>query len=219
MAGIYETEQRLVQIKEILNKKGSQIDQESINLMKERHALSRELSLRKGEETAIPMKTIVPQDIGAPFPHVISCGLKTYLLYYIGTGRPGWDETAAMIQVLEPQSEHYVALIQFKTYSIKFGGVNDEILYGHPLYEHGLESYEMHEIKNSSWISEQKKLNSIHPDFKSESKLWDARKHYIFTFHDDIFECIAEEYEIQVYRGKLDNVLSLANKRMISDGN
>ena len=216
MASIMEIEQRLSQIKSILNKKRNKIDQEMYDLIDERRILNRKVSLLKGEETAIPIKTTFPQDVGAPLPHVVSNGYKTYLLYYIGTSNPDWDESTNIIHVLDPQSKDYVALIQFeRCYSIRFGGVNDEVLHGHPLYEHGLEGYEMHEIKNSSWINEQKKINSVHSNFKQE--LWDARKHYIFTFHDDIFECIANEYVVQVFRGKLSSVMLLANELLFSD--
>lgn len=212
MTNINELEQRISAIEELLYKKGKIIDQQSFDLIKERRILGREVSLMKDEETAIPIKTSVPQNVGAPFPHVISCGLKTDLLFYIGTNRPDWDETANRIQVLDSQSKEYVARIQFNTYAIRFGGINDEVLHGHPLYEHGLESYEMHEIKNSSWIKEQKKINSVHPNFKNELPFWDLRKHYIFTFHNDIFECIAENYDIQVYRANLDIVINFVNK-------
>ncbi|MDB5478377.1 MAG: hypothetical protein JWM96_872, partial [Alphaproteobacteria bacterium] len=34
----------------------------------------------------------------------------------------------------------------------------------------------------------------IHP-YYSESK-WEAKKHYILTLHDNMFECIAKEFEL-----------------------
>lgn len=215
MTIINEFEQRLLHIENQLIKKGNRIDQEFYHLIDERHRLRREVSLMKGEETAIPIHTTFPQDTGAPVPYVLSNGNKTYLLYYIGTGSPDWDENAKAIQVMDPHSKDYVAFIQFeRCYSFRFGGVNDEVLYGHPLYEHGLENYEMHEIIHSSWIRDQKKINSVHSNYKQEH--WDARKHYLYTFHDEIFECIAEGYNTKIYKGKISNVIPLATEKLLT---
>ena len=211
MGGIVEIEQRLSQIKSIIDKAGLEVNQEYYDLWNEHRSLQRELSLLKGEETAVPIRTTFPQDSGAPIPHVISNGYKTYLLFYIGTHNPEWNENSHSIKTLDTQTEDYVALIQFEwCYSIKFGGVNDEVIDNHPLYEHGLEAYEMHEVKNSSWINEQMKINSVHSNFNQE--LWDARKHYIFTFHDDVFECIANDYTVSIFRGSINNVMPIANE-------
>lgn len=95
--------------------------------------------------------------------------------------------------------------IQFKScYIFRFGGVDDEVLNGHPLYDHGLEYYEMHEIIHSSWIREQEKRNSVHPNYKKE--FWNYWEHYLYTFHDEIFECIAKGYNEKVYNGKLNHI-------------
>lgn len=216
MKQIDALEQRLLHINDCLHNKGKKIDQEFYNLIEERRTLRREVSLLKGEETAIPISTQFPQDVGAPIPHVISNGYKTLLLYYIGTSNPDWTESNPAIQVLDCKSQDYVALIDFQNcYCFRFGGVNDEVLNGHPLYEHGLESYEMHEIKHSSWICEQEKINAVHANFVQE--LWDTRKHYVFTFHDDLFECIADSYTIQAYQGSLRRVMELANKQLFQN--
>lgn len=215
---IADMEKRIIEIKKKLdeNLRNRSYSEENILLMNERDTLQREVSLLKGEETAIPIKTSYPLDVGAPCPHVISNGYKTYLIYYIGTGNSNWNETEVDVKIIDSKSDDFVALVSFNwCYSFRFGGINDEVLNGHPLYEHGLEAYEMHLIENSSWIKDQQKINSVHTNFSQ--KRWNQRKHYIFTFHDDIFECIANDYKIQVFKGSLKDIALLANKMLFDD--
>ena len=105
------------------------------------------------------------------------------------------------------------ALIQFSwCYCYKFGGINDEVIHGHPLFEHGLEAYEAHYIENSSWIKEESRINSVHNCHDQSS--WDKYKHYIFTFHDEIFECIADGYTVDIFKGRIQAVFDIATKRL-----
>ena len=59
-------------------------------------------------------------------------------------------------------------------YITKFGYPNDEGLGGHPLYKHGLGFYDVFEVLDSSWIQQMTE-----------------QRHFIFTFHDSTFECVA----------------------------
>jgi len=214
MSELVHKEQRISEIKLFLESNQTWNEERRL-LYQELRSLQREASLLKKEETAIPIKNTFPQDSGAPCPFVVSSGFNTGLLFYIGTSWKDWDITAHDIHMLNNQSEDYIALVEFKgCYSYKFGGCNDEVLHGHPLYEHGLEAYDMHEIKNSKWIKEQEKINSVHPCF--EQSEWNLRKHYIFTFHDDIFECIADDYTVQIYQGGIKDVLKIANENLFA---
>ena len=88
-----------------------------------------------------------------------------------------------------------IAVIVFPMVNIfKFGSPNDEALGGHPLYKNGLKFYSVHEVKNSTWVQELEKQNSVHPQHDKQSFLKD-KKHYIFTFHDSTLECVATEGE------------------------
>src|SRR6266540_3349773 len=88
-----------------------------------------------------------------------------------------------------------IAVVIFPLVSIfTFGSPGDESLDGHPLYKHGLEFYRVHEVEDSSWITELEKRNSVHPRHDKASFLKDKR-HYVFTFHDSTLECVAIERE------------------------
>jgi len=83
--------------------------------------------------------------------------------------------------------------LEFSRCSIsKFGYPNDEALAGHRLYEKGLRFYGFFEVVESEWIAELRKGNEIRfPDFKS----FEDQRHFIITFHDCTFECIALSFQ------------------------
>jgi hypothetical protein len=70
----------------------------------------------------------------------------------------------------------------------KFGYPNDEALGGHPLYKHGLAAYGVFEVLSSSWIQQMTEQNRVCFPRTSDSKM----RHFIFTFHDSTFECVAD---------------------------
>jgi len=69
----------------------------------------------------------------------------------------------------------------------KFGYPNDEALSGHPLYQKGLRAYGVFEVLNSNWIRLKTEQNRVAFPNTPES----TQRHFIFTFHDSTFECIA----------------------------
>lgn len=136
---------------------------------------------------------------GAPCPQVFSKGHKTYLMYYVEEPNPSWD--GSYTRMIDPSSEsvYTMAVVEFlHPHSHRFGIVNDEAAEGHPLYGKGLEVYAAHKIENSSWIAELKAIHKVHPYF-SELK-WLKYNHYLLFFHDEIFETIASDYKIQLYK-------------------
>lgn len=184
-------------------------------LFKQKRKLQRELLLEKGEETAVLLDYPFLWDTGAPLPRVISNGYKTFLMYYIGENDPAWKAQAQTHEINDLKTGHddIIALVEFNhCYCYRFGGINEEVISGHPLFEHGLEAYAAHIIENSKWIQEQSKINAVHKNYSQA--LWDKRKHYVFTFHDEIFECIADGYKVEVFKGKMKTVYDEATKRL-----
>lgn len=183
------------------------------SLLKERRSLQRKLSMAQNEETAMLLDYPYPCDIGAPLPHVISDGNRTFLIYYINEHHPKWSAADKKIIDLNSGHNDMTALVEFiNCYNYKFGGINDEVISGHPLYSHGLEAYEAHEMIHSKWLDEEEKINSIHSNYSHA--VWEKRKHYIFTFHDEIFECIAEGYRVEIFKGRIRSVFLEATKRL-----
>lgn len=80
-------------------------------------------------------------------------------------------------------------IVEFEMCSItKFGYPNDEALGGHPLYKRGLQAYGVFEVLGSSWIRQMTEQNRVCFPQTTDSK----RRHFIFTFHDSTFECVAD---------------------------
>ena len=71
----------------------------------------------------------------------------------------------------------------------KFGYPNDEALRGHPLWKRGLRHYGVFEVLSSSWVREKTEQNRVSFPKTPDSK----QRHFIFTFHDSTFECIADD--------------------------
>ena len=81
---------------------------------------------------------------------------------------------------------------------------NDEAFAGHPLSSRGLRPYGAFEVHDSSWIHQLEHMNSVHPYHRRERYL--QLRHFILSFHDSTFECVAPRYEITRHEGPLDRV-------------
>ena len=77
----------------------------------------------------------------------------------------------------------------------KFGYPNDEALSGHPLYSKGLGFYGTFEVIGSSWARNVVAQNRV--VFPSTSDDY-AGRHFIVTFHDSMFECLAHKLEAEL---------------------
>jgi hypothetical protein len=156
-----------------------------------------------------------PWDIGAPLPQVFSNGRKTFLIYLIDEPDPNWDGTYVTMIDNTSERTYPLALVEFSGHTFRFGIANDEVFSGLPLWEKGLEGYAAHIVENSSWISELKNINMVHPYYNEER--WKDKKHFVLLFHDEIFEIIATGYKIKTFRstfGQLaTEVAKLMNKR------
>ncbi len=140
----------------------------------------------------IPLK--YPINIGAPAPRIICDDFNLILLFYIDL----FDLPKTIDTIIERDinNDSGVAIVKFKKrYIYKFGIPNDEVLLGHQYYKIGLKPYSFMEVKDSDWIKEIIRIESHHPYFDKHS--FGKLKHYIFTFKDNTFECIAEDYSIE----------------------
>lgn len=90
------------------------------------------------------------------------------------------------------------AIVTFKRCLLtKFGYPNDEALAGHPLYARGLQFYGVFEVLRSTWASTVVAQNRrSFPDTRDDY----AGRHFIFTFHDSTFECLADELVVELSR-------------------
>lgn len=106
------------------------------------------------------------------------------------------------------------ALIEFpRCLTTKFGYPNDEALGGHPLSAKMEGAYDIYEVLNSSWVKQLEEQNRV--SFPKTAN-WQSR-HFIITFHDSTFECLAKDIKITVLNESYEAVFALITKRVVSD--
>jgi len=147
----------------------------------------------------------VPQpDIGAPLPAVVAAEHALDLIYIASEPDPDWD--GSYVNVVGPNSEEQpVVVVSFeRPYAHFFGPPNDEAFEGHPLAARGLNTYSAAEVRNSSWIRSLKNMNSVHPHHQPSQ--FANFRHFIFSFHDTTFECVAGGYKFSCARESVATV-------------
>lgn len=120
-------------------------------------------------------------DPGAPLPVTWQDDSRALVAYYTAASAPGGP----------------LAIVEFEgTLCSMFGYPNDEALGGHPLFHLGLGYYGIFEVLGSSWLDELREQNlRVFPSAtwwpNSPRSAWGPARHFVITFHDSTFECLA----------------------------
>lgn len=151
-------------------------------------------------DRVVALSDLPPCDAGAPLPAVIATEDQTFLAYHISNVPDDWD--GANPRCCSSSTEVLVATVTFNlSLAHFFGPPNDEVFDGHPLSGRGVRPYGIYMIENSSWLRTLERMNSAHPRHRPEN--FRDYKHYIFSFHDSTFECVAKSYEFDVTKASL----------------
>lgn len=164
------------------------------------------------EDRVREMKDVPQSSVGAPCHMLLVGEHHLHLAYYLQNTPENW--TGKTIRVLsEATANEPCALVEFnRPYAHMFGPPNDEAFAGHPLAKRGLGPYGVFEIERSSWLRRLERMNSVHRYHKPEH--FAKYRHFVFSFHDRTFECIAEAFTLAVHPGSVSSVLKLAWNRM-----
>jgi hypothetical protein len=149
---------------------------------------------------------------GAPMPQVFSNGHKVFLIYLIYEPDPKWDGTYVTVIDNTSETTYPLALVEFRGQTFRFGIANDEVFSGLRLWNKGLKGYAAHIIENSTWITELKNINKVHPYYNEDR--WKDIKHFALLFHDEIFEVIATGYKIETFKMTFEQLATEVAKRM-----
>lgn len=143
------------------------------------------------------INTILHVQTGAPVPVVMSDEYKLNLFYYYNKI---FSESISEMPIERNSSvDKGIAVLIFKNHIIyKFGYPNAEILQSHPYYNLGLESYNLYEVVESDWVKEIETMNKLHP-FHNPIR-FKMYRHFIITFEDSTFECIAQGLELSFFQ-------------------
>ena len=144
--------------------------------------------------------------VGAPCPALIATEQSLVLIFFLEDEDPNRDgETVRGVSIDSPEEQ--CAAIYFDRPSIhSLGPPNDEAFGGHRLAKVGLHPYGAFEVINSEWTQLLEKMNSIHPRHDRELFL-EGKRHFIITFHDSVFECVAHGYRVELMPGSIKDLL------------
>lgn len=144
----------------------------------------RELAKAKGEEYAVPYDIGFLPEAAVSEAVLLQTELTTILTFSAVRETPDGMRSSVGYGV-----------VQFERCSLaKFGHPNDEARPGHSLYSKGLGAYGVYEVRNSLWSRQTIEMNQQR--FPNAPDI--AEKHFIFTFHDSTFECLASGLQASV---------------------
>lgn len=176
-------------------------------VLDELRAAEREVASERGESYAVPVEDGPRWDTGAPLPHLLATGSSTYIVCHASEPHPGWDGTSVTVVSAADDNDSPLLVIEAKRCAeVRLGGPNDEALNGHPLYGKGLVGYQLNEVRNSDWIEQVIRVNSVHPLHRDEP--YRRLRHFVLPFHDEMVEVLAHSIETTKVTGTLRGVLT-----------
>lgn len=147
----------------------------------------------------IEIKDLFEMDFGAPSPTIISNDSELYIAFYANK-----KSISTTPQERNTIYDTGIFALKFNVFlKYMFGLPGEETIQGHPYSKLGMKPYSFFELKNSDLIKSLQDIEKIHPNYNPEK--WKIYKHYILTFHDNMFECIAQNFEIREENTSLYN--------------
>jgi hypothetical protein len=144
------------------------------------------------KDTIVSVRDIPRPDAAAPRPVMLGTEDFVAVAYYaVGPGDA-------------------VVLVTFDSYAHMLGPPNEEALEAHPLYCRGLRYHAVFEVRESSWIRSLERMNRVH--MWHDSAHFNYYRHFIITFQDSTFECIAKTYQVSSHTGDPTEVIRHANR-------
>jgi len=157
------------------------------------------------------IKGLFEMDAGAPSPLIISNDSELYVIFYS-------DEVEWSGELHERNDIYDKGIVLMKFIGCLkyiFGKPSNETIQGHPYYQLGLRSFGFFEVRNSPLIKELQGIQKVHPNY--DPSKWNLYKHFIISFHDNMFECVAREFEIREEKvSQYNQAISLLNEMSIN---
>jgi len=131
-------------------------------------------------------------DTGAPCPLLIAEDGDLRLIFYSN------DENQNDLRQRNNLYDQGIVELKFKLYGFfSFGPPNDETLTGHPYFELDLYPYSFYELLDSDLIAKISTYGRHHHFYNPNA--YDKYHHYILTFKEQLFECVARGFEVNTY--------------------
>lgn len=130
-------------------------------------------------------------DTGAPTPTLFANDNELFLIFY--GDAPGQSDFPQERNTVYDTGVFVLKFINCMKHS--FGMPGDETLHGHRYSVLGMRPYSFYELRGSDLVQELQAVDSAHPRYNPDK--WIQYKHYIITFHDSMFECVSQGFEIR----------------------
>ncbi len=157
-------------------------------------------------DEVIELGDLPQSSVGAPLPTVVANEQSTAVAFYLQNTPAGWD--GSWVDVITEESDEPWAIVVFdECYAQIFGPPNDEVFSSHPLASRGLAPYGSYFIRDSSWLRQLERRNSIHRQHDPAAFMRRSH-HFVLTFHDSTFECIAANYRVVAGVGPLTQAVA-----------
>lgn len=154
--------------------------------------VERQLAQLRNCEYAVPMSWNVQWTRSSSFSVYFAKNFKGYFAY---------DRL-----MCDSRDGSSIAIVELPyCYALKCGGANDEVFKGEPLAGAGLDVLGAFIVENSSWISAEKDIHQVHPQF--DERLWIDFKHFVWRFHDGQIEAIARTATVTLVEGTLESAI------------
>ena len=145
--------------------------------------------------------------IRAPCPAIVATEHSLIVMFYVEEVDSNLDGSSVRMVGIEASGE-MAAVVKFERPTIHtLGPPNDEAFAGHRLASRGLHPYGAFEIFNSQWIRQLERMNSVHP-YHDVQRFMEGKRHFILTFHDSTFGCIARNFSVELTRASIKKLLA-----------
>lgn len=139
----------------------------------------------------VEIKGLFEMDYGSPSPMILSNDNELFIAFYA-------DKQSSTLIPKERNIIYDTGIfaLKFKVFlKYSFGLPGNETMQGHPYSKLGMKACSFYELRNSDLIKSLLDIEKFHPNYNPEK--WKLYNHYILTFHDNMFECIAQGFEIR----------------------
>ena len=143
----------------------------------------------------IKIEGLFQADPGAPCPLLISDDNNLRLIFYAAEN----PDLPTEDQIFP--NEPIVELIFKRCSYHSFSPPNDGAISGHPYADLGLYSHNFYELTESDLIAKLKTYNRHHT--YDNPNVWDKYHHYLLAFKEQLFECIAYDFEVRKSIGNI----------------
>lgn len=153
------------------------------------------------ERDSVHEESDIPFPVGgAPLPSILATEERLLLSYYS-------EITSSIVSRHKPVmvNEGFkgtVVIVDFRL-PVAYLSVplSNETLEAHPLARRGLVSYGVFLVESSSWIRRLIAAQYVHS--RPFPGAYEKSKHYIFTFHDSVFEAVADGVSVRTFPGSI----------------